>query len=189
VITFFGLTRADDILLQPSGESNGIPVYQPAFGFAFSIVVEAKPGPSRARVGNSTFATDAPDLQIQVTRPLGDGSSLVCDDAPPTLGGVPAIDPPDFSTTPSIADRINDFACRFIDGGGEKVGRQCGDNTACVLGDDGIFGCVTGDATIQFCGFIGQVLTFPTGETTVTVRVRDVQGNLGLPRQLIVRVQ
>lgn len=187
-ITFFGLTRADDILLQPVGTENEIPVYEPAFGFAFSIVVEAKPGPSRARVGNSTFAVDAPDLQIQVTRPLGDGSSLVCDDAPPTLGGVPAINPPNFSSDPAIADRLNDLACRFIDGSGEKVGRQCGDNTACVLGDDGIFGCVTGDATIQFCGFVGQALIFPTGDTLVTVRVRDVQGNLGLPRQLIVRV-
>ena len=187
-ITFFGLTRADDILLQPVGVENDIPVYEPAFGFAFSIVVEAKPGPSRARVGNSTFAVDAPDLQIQVTRPLGDGSSLVCDDAPPTLGGVPAINPPNFSSDASVTDRINDLACRFIDGGGEKVGRQCGDNTACVLGDDGIFGCVTGDATIQFCGFVGQALTFPVGDTLVTVRVRDVQGNLGLPRQLVVRV-
>ena len=117
-----------------------------------------------------------PDLQIQVTRPLGDGSSLVCDDAPPMLGGVPAINPPSFDDTPSNADRLNDLACRFIDGGGNKIGRKCGDSTACVLGEDGIFGCVTTDATVQFCGFIGQALTFPPGDTLVTVRVRDVAG-------------
>jgi hypothetical protein len=188
-ITFYGLTRADDILLAPIAVENGIPVYSPAFGFAFSIVVEAKPGPSRGRVGLSTFGDgSSPDLQIQVTRPLGDGSSLVCDDAPPLLGGVPAINPPSFDDTPANADRLNDLGCRFIDGGGNKIGRTCGDNTACVLGDDGIFGCVTQEATVQYCGFIGQALTFPPGDTLVTVRVRDAQGNLGAPRQLVIRV-
>lgn len=189
-ITFFGLTRADDILMQPAGVEGGVPVYRPSFGFAFSIVVEAKPGPSRARVGSSTFIDgETPDLQIQVTRPIGDGSTVVCDDAPPMLGGVPAINPPSFADTPANGDRLNDLGCRFIDGGGEKVGRQCGDSTACVLGEDGIFGCATADATIQFCGFVGQALTFPSGDTLVTVRVRDVQGNFGQPRQLLVRVQ
>lgn len=189
-ITFFGLTRADDILLQPSGSEGGIPVYRPSFGFAFSLVVEAKPGPSRVRVGSATFVDgSAPDLQIQVTRPLGDGSGLVCDDAPPQLGGVPAINPPSFDDTTANSDRFNDLGCRFIDGSGEKVGRQCGDSTACVLGVDGIFGCASGDATIQFCGFIGQALTFPPGDTLVTVRLRDAQGNVGLPRQLLVRVR
>ena len=188
-ITFFGLTRADDMLVQPDAVENGIPVYKPSFGFAFSIVIEAKPGPSRARVGNSTFVDgDAPDFQVQVTRPLGDGSSLVCDDMPPMLGGVPAINPPSFDLSPSNIDRINDLACRFIDGAGNKVGRQCDVNTACVLGEDGLFGCASADATIQFCGFIGQALTFPSGDTTVTVRVRDVQGNFGAPRQLLIRV-
>jgi hypothetical protein len=189
-ITFFGLTRADDILLQPAGVENGVTVYRPSFGFAFSLVVEAKPGPSRARVGTATYLDgSAPDLQIQVTRPLGDGSALVCDDAPPMLGGVPAINPPSFADTPVTSDRLNDLGCRFIDGGGNKVGRQCGDNTACVLGADGIFGCASGDATIQFCGFIGQALSFPPGDTMVTVRVRDVLGNFGAPRQLLIRVQ
>ncbi len=188
-ITFYGLTRADDMLLNPIGMENGIPVYAPSFGFAFSIVVEAKPGPSRGRVGGSTFTDGGvPDLQIQVTRPLGDGSSLVCDDAPPTLGGVPAINPPSFDSSPAIADRLNDLACRFIDGGGNKIGRVCGESTACVLGEDGTFGCVAADTTVQFCGFIGQALTFPPGDTLVTVRVRDVQGNLGAPRQLLVRL-
>lgn len=189
-ITFFGLTRADDIRMQPTGVENGVTVYQPAFGFAFSLVIEAKPGPSRARVGNSTYIDGgSPDLQIQVTRPLGNGSTLVCDDAPPTLGGVPPINPPSFADTPANADRFNDLGCRFIDGGGNKVGRQCGDSTACVLGEDGIFGCATSDATIQFCGFVGQALTFPRGDTLVTARVRDVQGNLGAPRQMLIRVR
>jgi hypothetical protein len=189
-ITFFGVTRADDILLESTGVENGVPVYEPAFGFAFSLVVEAKPGPTRARVGNASFIDgDSPDLQVQVTRPLGDGSALVCDDMPPLLGGVPAINPPSFENTAANADRLNDLGCRFIDGSGERVGRQCGESTACVLGGDGIFACASAEATIQFCGFIGQALTFPAGDTLVTVRVRDVQGNFGAARQLLVRVR
>lgn len=189
-ITFFSLTRADDALLQPARVENGVPVYEPAFGFAFSLVVEAKPGASRARVGNLSFVDgSSPDLQVQTTRPLGNGSTDVCDDMPPFLGGVPAINPPSFEDTAVNGDRLNDLGCRFIDGSGERVGRQCGESTACVLGEDGIFGCASGDATIQFCGFIGQALTFPAGDTLVTVRVRDVQGNFGPARQLLVRVR
>jgi hypothetical protein len=191
VITFFGLSRADDQLLEPSGTStNGIPIYRPLFGSGFSLVVEAKPGASRARVGNSTFAFGgAPDLRVQVTRPLGDGSPAVCDDAPPLLGGVQAIDPPSFVEEPTVNDRLNDLACRFIDGAGNKIGRPCGDSTACVLGLDGEFGCVAPDTQVQFCGFISQVLSFPQGDTLVTVRVADVRGALGPPAQLIVRIE
>jgi len=190
VITFLGLTRADDILLDPTGTSGGIPIYQPLFGYGFSIVVEVKPGGSHARAGNSTFdVAGAPDLQIQATRALGDGSTAVCDDTPPIIGGVPAINPPNFSDDPSVADRLNDLGCRFIDGLGRKIGRNCGEETACVLGLDGQFTCVEPDTTLQFCGFIGQILAFPSGDTTVTVRVRDILGNLGPPKQLIIRIQ
>jgi hypothetical protein len=190
VITFIGLTRADDIAQEPSGMSGDIPIFTPSFGFGFSIVVEARPGLSGAQVANSTFnSPSAPDLQIQVTRALGDASSAVCDDMPPFLGGVPAISPPDFSDDPVVIDSINDLACRFIDGNGLKVGRQCGPLTACVLQTDGEFDCVGEASTRQFCGFINQALAFPQGDTLVTVRVRDVQGRLGPPRQLILRVE
>ncbi|MDX2166087.1 MAG: hypothetical protein SF182_03460 [Deltaproteobacteria bacterium] len=191
-ITFFGLTRADDMLVEPTGTANGIPVYEPAFGFGFSLVVEAKAGSSRARPGNSTFNEgEAPDLQIQVDHPLGNGSSDVCDDTLPFLGGVPAINPPLFSDDLSVTDRINDFSCRFIDGSGNKVGRQCSEFNACVLNSGGQFGCVTtpSDGVLQYCGFVGGALAFPLGDTLVSVRVRDVAGNLGALQQLIVRVR
>jgi hypothetical protein len=178
------------MLLDPVGTMGDIPVYEPAFGFAFSLVVEARAGASGARVGLSTFNEGSPpDLQIQVTRPLGDGSAEVCDDTPPLLGGVPATNPPSFVDTPQNADRLNDLGCRFIDGSGNRIGRQCGDNTACVLGTDGTFGCVSARASVQFCGFIAQILSFQTGETLVTVRVRDVRGNLGPAKQLLVRLR
>ena len=178
------------MLIDPVSVSDDVALYTPPFGYGFSIIVEAKPGASGVRVGNSAFTDGgAPDLQIQVTRPLGDASLLVCDDAPPILGGVPAINPPTFSDDPGILDRLNDFSCRFVDGQNEKVGRSCGEITACVLGIDGNFDCVADDTTVQFCGFIGQNLTFPAGDTLVTARVRDLQGNLGPPRQLLIRVQ
>ena len=190
VITFLGLTRADDMLQQPSGSLGDIPIYQPLFGYGFSIIVEVKAGSSHARPGTSTFDSfGAPDLQIQVTRALGDGSAAVCDDTPPIIGGVPAINPPNFGSDQTVIDRLNDLGCRFIDGVGRKIGRNCGDETACVLGLDGQFACVAPDTTLQFCGFIGQILSFPSGDTTVTVRARDIQGNLGPAKQLIIRVQ
>lgn len=191
-ITFFGLTRADDMLLQPAGTSNGLPVYEPAFGFGFSFVVEARSS-TRFQPGRSTYdeGGDAPDLQIQTTRALGNGSSDVCDDMLPLLGGVPAIDPPSFEPEGSIADRLNDLACRFIDGSGAKLGRQCSEFNACVLNSAGQFGCVTTPQTgvIQYCGFVGSALEFPPGDTLVSVRVRDTAGNLGELRQLIIRIR
>ncbi len=178
------------MLLQPSGMSGDIPVYTPLFGYGFSIVVEAKAGSSHARAGSLTFNQgSAPDLQIQVTRSLGDGSPAVCDDTPPIIGGVPAINPPNFGSDAFVADRLNDLGCRFVDGAGRKAGRACDEATSCVLGFDGQFGCVAPDTIVQFCGFIGQILTFPSGDTLVTARVRDVQGNLGPAKQLIIRVQ
>jgi hypothetical protein len=189
VITFLGLTRADDMLLQPDGMSGNIPIYQPLFGYGFSIIVEGMPGPAGAPVGRSTFAQgNLPDLQIQVTRPLGNGSSIVCDDEPPILGGVPAINPPLFSSDASVIDRVNDLSCRFIDGTGATMARSCAEETACVLGIDGQFGCVDQRTRAQFCGFIGQILAFPAGDTLVTVRLRDSAGRVGEQRQLILRV-
>lgn len=190
VITFLGLARADDALIEPR-EPGDTPVYEVLFGYGFRIVVEAKPGASRARVGSSTYDGygGAPDLLIQVNRPLGDGSIDVCDDTPPLVGGVPAVDPPNFDTEdPSVAASINDLSCRFIDGTGQRLGRPCSEVTACVRRSNGQFACVESSTTMQYCALIGRILAFPAGETVVTVRVRDVQRNLGPPKQMIVRV-
>jgi len=109
---------------------------------------------------------------------------------PPTLGGVPAVNPPNFGSDPTTTDRLNDLACRFVDGTGMKVGRACGDATACVLGTDGQFGCVSPapPTTTQYCGFINQALTFPSGDTLLSVRVLDTRGNPGPIAQIIVRI-
>ena len=170
-IVFFGMIRADDVLIEPVGFAEGVPIYQPLVGFGFSLVVEAKSGLSLRPVGISTFSEFGPsDLQIQVTKPIGDGSKAVCDDMPHFLGGVPPIDPPSFVDDLVVTDRLNDFGCRFVDGEGERQGRVCNSANACILRDDGSFGCASPDARTQFCGFVGRTLEFPVGDTRVPAR-------------------
>ena len=188
-VLFFGLTNSDDSATQPSGtDPNGVPIYERPFGFGFSLVVEARHGRANRPVGTSAFDEGAsPDLQVQVTRPLGDGSAAVCDGGAPTYGGVPGIDPPRLEAPEAIADALNDLGCRFIDGTGQSVGRIC--SLGCVRFETGEFGCQAGDdAEVQFCAPVPMSLAFPGGDTLVSVRVRDQAGNLGAPAQLIVRV-
>jgi hypothetical protein len=192
VITFLGVTRSDDTLVAPSDvTADGVPIYErPSFGF--SLVVEGRPGGSGAPVGTSTFnwnPTDpnaVPYLLIEVSRPLGDGSAAVCDDMPPDLGGVPAVNPPDFSAVQSVADAINDFACRFKDGTGFRSGR--GTSDACIMFADGQFHFMKQGSTTQFCGQINRPLSFPQGDTLVTIRIRDLAGNVSEAGSLIIRV-
>jgi len=154
----------------------------------FLIVVEARSGPNHVKVGRSTFESDPedptvrPDLQIQTDRPLGDGSPAICDKLPGNLGGVPPINPPsyDFSSQ-VIADAINDFACRFQE---HQRDAPC---TVDALGADNF---VSSNGTQQFCfePSVGSEVGFPSGDTVLTVRVRDIGGSLGDPLQIVVRV-
>ena len=43
-------------------------------------------------------------------------------------------------------------------------------------------------ATIEFCGFIPRSLSFQTGDTIVSVRVRDESGAVGPVKQMVIRV-
>ncbi len=189
-ITYLGLTRFDGSLLQPSGVTNtGVNFFVRPVGAAFSIVVEGKPGASGAALGVSTYQadlTDFPDLQILASRDLGNGSTDVCDRTAPTLGGVPAGAPPDFSAA-QIA-MANDLGCRFVDGAGESLGR--GSNDACVQYDNGDFGFAdpAKQPMLQYCAPVDRSFEFPAGDTLLTVRLRDQSGNVGAPRQLIIRV-
>lgn len=195
-ITYFGLTRADDRLIDPVGRENGVPVFErpvTAGGGAsgFSIVVEAAPGNSGAEVGTSSYditLLSLPDLQIQANRPLGNGSSAVCDDPVAAPGGVPATDPVSFDETAANITHINDFACRFVDGQGNPEARTSPQDS-CVAFASGDFAFADEDSTTQYCGAINVPLAFPAGDTVVTVRLRDVDGNIGEQKQLIVRVR
>jgi hypothetical protein len=202
VITFFGVAGANDTIATPIGTATGgIPIYRGNGGFGFSLVVEARPGISNKSVGQSAFRSDVsdptlrPDLQIEVSRPLGDGSTAVCDSIPPMIGGIPAINPPNFAITQVISDALNDFACRFLDGSGRPSAR--GPNDACTVFPDASFafvcakatnpGCTNGASIAQYCGLIARPFAFMTGDTLVTVQVLDTVGNSGPPAQLIIR--
>src|SRR5262249_49114548 len=63
-----------------------------------------------------------PDLQIENTRDMGNGSDAVCDTGPVSTGGggVHGIDPPSYAPEPTpgptpgtVTGRLTDFACRF----------------------------------------------------------------------------
>jgi hypothetical protein len=177
--------------VEPIGMTpEGWPIYERPFGFAFSLVIEAKPGPSGRPVGVNAFNHDPfdpslrPDLEIIVSRALGDASTAVCDDMLPFLGGVPAS--PDFEFTQEISDAINDLACRFVNGSGVPGGRGAGD--ACTSFENGEFGFAKAGTTAQFCALIAEPFGFQLGDTIVTVRVRDRSGQPGPSESFVVRV-
>ena len=191
MVTFFGLTRSDDTLIASIGSTPaGVPIYPRSVGVAFSLVVEAMPGTSGFAVGASAYVPGSgsfPDLQIEVSRQLGNGSAAVCDSTGATAGGVPAIDPPNFTAAQSTINAVNDLACRFVDGSG-KPGPRRNPDDSCVMFISGESGWVNQNTTTQFCGFVTGVMEFPPGDTLVTVRLRDEGGNPGPIAQLVVRV-
>jgi hypothetical protein len=209
VVTFFGLTNQDDTLLSPtpSGSSGGPPVFSRAMGSGFSIVVEGAPGLSGTRVApcasgvynpNSLGSpctpdlTSFPDLQIEASNPLGNGSPAVCDRAGLVAkpGGVPGVSSVTFdpTTNPNIINIVNDLACRFVDGSGAPVGRPS--TYACVKHEPSEeYGFADPRSTIEFCALITSVEQFPPDtDTTLTVRLRDVNGNVGPTAQIIIHV-
>src|SRR6266404_4813840 len=120
VITFLGITRADGRGVEPeSVDAQGVATYRNFVGSGFQLVVEAKPGLSSYDVARRLFAHAPndpklrPDLEIEVSHPLGDGSTAVCDRSRPKIGGIPAVNPPSFKESQEVADAMNDLACRF----------------------------------------------------------------------------
>ncbi len=182
-ITFFGLAEANGIPLQTIGAIDGVPVYYRTVGTGFQLVIESRQGPSGAPPGTTTVNWNPddplrrPDLQVEVDRPLGDGSSAVCEEN----GGVPAVDPPTYGPYQFVTDAINDLGCRFPAPGTSP-------NTACTQDNFGATGFVDAATQVQFCLQWVRALAVPAGETTFSVRWRDVAGNLGPVRQLRLRI-
>lgn len=182
-ITYLGIAGSDGRAVAPLGYlADGTPVYFRSAGLAFQMVVEAAPGPFRVPVGTSVFnsvpsdPTQRPDLQIQVSRPLGDGSRTVCDE-----GGVPAVMPPSFAFTQTISNTVNDLACRF------NVATRRG--AACTQDAFGQIGFVDPTTRAQFCFLLSAAVALPTGDTLVSVQVRDQSGVVSPLRRMIVQVQ
>jgi hypothetical protein len=191
VITHFGVARANDQPLAPSGtDAAGRPIYVSHLGQGIYLIVEARPGASRAGPGLNAYALDGlPDLQMLVSRALGNGSEIVCDNRPPLVGGVPATSPLQFADDPRVAAAANDLGCRVDDGTGQPLARPVS-GIACTsseLSGTG-FGFVSPDSTVQYCLQIAKAWAFPSGDTVVAARVRDVDGNAGAAREIVVRV-
>ena len=153
------------------------------------MIVEVKPGKSGRAPGGFTSNGDdknPPDLQIEATNDLGNGSTLICDVGPAPgqpLGGVPGINPPSFDfSSPQVVAALNDFGCRFD---------THTDQFPCTNTVNGNPAFVhQGISTLQYCtmSVLGNELHFPRGDTLLTVQVRDTDRNIGFPQRLVIRV-
>ncbi|HUI27998.1 MAG TPA: ELWxxDGT repeat protein [Candidatus Kryptonia bacterium] len=192
IITSFALASADDVPLMPKTfDSAGRPVFARQSGRGFSVVVEARPGSDGSAVGNLASTNDPsalPDLQVLLSRPLGNGNPAVCDIVSPMLGGVPATAALDYLDTQPVTDAINDFGCRVDNGSGGHNARTS-PLDACTTSNEGFgFGFVDASSTTQFCAFIQGPWPFPVGDTVVEARVRDHAGALSATREIVVRI-
>lgn len=186
LVTFAGIARADGRGVEADGKAaDGTPIFRHPVGSGFMLVIEGKPGISKVENGRSIFRysaddpTQRPDLEIEVTRPLGDGSLAVCDARRPTIGGVPGIDPPSFADTPQVSAAINDLSCRF-----ETFIES---NSSCTVNQYGDFEFLRKDTKVQFCMVVARSWQFPEGDTLVSVRLRDTDGNPGPVSRFILR--
>ncbi len=179
------MARADGIVTDPVGTTaEGYPIYERAVPQGFFVVVEARPGLDFRPVGTTTFTPGGlPDFMMVASRPLGNGSLDVCDDGtsgPP--GGVPAIEPAVFGDTQASRDAINDLGCRFS--------ARTDDGSACTRDFSATSSFVDPTSMVQFCPLvgIGSEVAFPPGDTRLTVRVRNVLGQVGPPASMVIRV-
>lgn len=193
-ITYLGIARPDSSVLPPTTyDDAGRPVYTISATSGFFVVAEGRPGSDNQPIGLQAFMYDPtdpsvlPDLQVLLSRPLGNGSAAVCDKTPPNPGGVPATYPLAYAGTQTIADAINDFGCRVNDGRGQPVGVSSTID-ACTLFPDGQYHYVDATTTVQFCAPISQPWSFLRGSTVVRARLRDVSGAVGAEREMLVRI-
>ena len=188
IVSYAGIARADGKQIESTGKTKaGLPIFVHPVGSGFLLVIEGKPGISNVEVARGIFRhdeadpTQQPDLQIEVNRPLGDGSEAVCDARRPNIGGIPAIDPPSFAPTAKVSAALNDFACRF-----ETFIES---NASCTVNKYGDFEFFSKDSLVQYCMVVARTWKFPAGDTQVSVRLRDTDGNTGPVSRFIVRYQ
>lgn len=176
---------------------DGRPVFQVAGG-QLLLVVEGRtvdgfpPAVGSYTQPNPILGDGRPDIQIESTQPLGQGSAAVCDDGyhAPVVdgGGVYPVPTPDFSFTTTITNALNDFGCRFEY---HVKGSQC---TYCYDGDSPCFltdlpqNNTIGASQAQFCNRATGSAAFNPGDSLVTVRLRDEAGNIGPTAQIVIRV-
>jgi len=181
-VTHFGLATADDRPLSPDAvDAQGRPVFQRPFGQGMTLIIEARAGLSGKRPGGTTYSEsgELPDLQVLVSRALGDGNPAVCEHNGHS-GGIPAVPALDFADDPATVAAINDLGCRAFGGIGVP--------SPYTRAPSGLFAFVNPASTVQFAIPIAKAWAFPVGDTVVATRVRDIAGNLGAAREIVVRV-
>ena len=150
------------------------------------IVVEGVKGLSKQQVGQSTLPgppDNWPDIQIETTQPLGDGTNSTCANGTGG-GGVPGIDPPDFTPETPAGRRtsaLGSFACQFEYHAAGSQYTWAGDRASPVF--------VNPASTAQFSDVMSANAPFNSGDSIVTVRLRDNPGgNTGPTAQIVIRV-
>jgi len=174
----------------PALDEVGRRIFSVSSGSQFVLVVEAIPGLSLANPAKSLTPippSNRSDLQIESNRSLGDNpTTMVCDKGPASQGGggIPGIDPPSFDENNQvISDTLNDFACRFQV---FTASAPCTKVDATL--EEKLLTPGAPFTTVQYCDLVTAVAAFPPGDSIVTVRARDVNGNTGPPKQMVIRV-
>ncbi|HSP98240.1 MAG TPA: hypothetical protein VL049_13500 [Candidatus Dormibacteraeota bacterium] len=186
-LLFFGVARADDLVQAPDAvDAAGRPIFLRAQGQGMTLIVEGRRGGARLSAEAYDPVGFAPGVEIIASRPLGDGSPAVCDYDTPIIGGVPGVDPPDFSDNQMVRDAVADLGCRFNDGTGAPRGRNS--NNACTRDAGALFSFVDPSAELQYCLPIAKAWSFAPGDTIVAARVRDVTGQVSEVREIVIRV-
>jgi len=187
-VSAFGVARADDLVQQPAAfDDLGRPIFERATGQGMTIYIEGVRGAAMLNEVAYEPSGSLPGLDIIVSRPLGDGSLAVCDFDPPIIGGVPGVDPPEFSDDPMVIDASADLGCRVNDGTGLPTARTSA-SAACTRDESAEFDFVNPDSGIQFCLPIAKAWAFPVGDTIVAARVRDRAGRVSDPVEIVIRV-
>lgn len=194
-ISHIGLARSDGSPIDPIGyDAAGRPIYTRVGGAGFTLVIEGTPGTDGEVPGLLAYAHQEgvpevlPDLQVLVSRALGDGNPAVCPNNPDLRDGIAASPSLDFSPTLQVTNAINDFGCRVNDGTGRALGVDMPVD-ACTVFSDGSSRFVVPYSKVQFCSQVPAVRQFPLGDTIVAARLRSVEGVVGPARQMIVRIE
>ena len=203
---YFGITTGDGHMITPTDQTNDptpIPIFTFPNEFGFQIVVEARSGVDGATPDScGVFAPGAGGVdmlappcgdgraavQILADRPLGNGSSEVCDTSGPNAGGVPAVPSLSFDDTQMVDDAIVDLACRF------ELHLASG---ACTLDDMNNFALISQQIGLtitndyrQYCTVpvVGKEFEFQHGITRLKVQVEDSAHNTGNQVEIAVQV-
>src|SRR5215470_7208756 len=122
-----------------------------------------------------------PSLQMLSSRALGNGSTAIdCRTLP--LGGVAAMpNALNFPPGSDVTTALIDMACRFE--------LETSSMSACTRDPYGNYAFIGGSRTSrQYCFQVPRIAEFPFGDTILALQFRDINGNLGPPQEIVIRV-